>query len=77
LDDFLALSGRRLAIKLDVEYHECQVLEGMLRTLRDNRCVVQVEAVDTRDQLIAMMTQAGYDLVRSLVPNYVFRRRGA
>jgi FkbM family methyltransferase len=72
IDDMLSLSGRSLAIKIDVEHYECKVLAGMKRTLQQNRCIVQIEAFETRDQVIAMMTAAGYDLVRNFSPNFVF-----
>ena len=72
LDDLLSLSGRRLAIKIDVERYECHVLAGMTRTLRENRCVVQIEAFESRDQVISIMADAGYNLVASFSPNFVF-----
>jgi FkbM family methyltransferase len=72
LDDMLSLSGHNLAIKIDVEHYECKVLAGMKRTLRQNRCIVQIEAFDTRDQVIATMAAAGYDLARNFSPNFVF-----
>lgn len=75
LDDELILSGQKLAIKIDVEHYECNVLAGMARTLRDNRCVVQIEAFETKDRVIAMMRDAGYDLVADYLPNYVFENR--
>lgn len=77
LDDLLSLSGQRLAIKIDVEHYECRVLTGMARTLRQNRCLVQVEAFETRDQVIAMMADAGYNLADSFSPNFVFASAGA
>jgi len=72
LDDVLSLSGRSLAIKIDVEHYECRVLAGMARTLGQNRCVVQIEAFETRDQVISIMAGAGYDLVADFSPNFVF-----
>lgn len=75
LDDVLALSGLKLAIKMDVEHHECHALAGMARTLRSNRCLVQIEAVETRDRVVAMMADAGYDLVADYLPNFVFENR--
>src|SRR5271170_2930993 len=72
LDDVLSLSGRSLAVKIDVEHFECNVLAGMERTLRQNRCIVQIEAFDTRDKVIATMTAAGYRLAVNFEPNYVF-----
>ncbi len=75
LDDVLSLAGQKLAIKIDVEHYECNVLAGMARTLRANRCLVQIEAFETRERVIAMMTDAGYDLVADFLPNFVFENR--
>jgi FkbM family methyltransferase len=76
LDDVLSLSGQTLAIKTDVEHYECHVLAGMTRTLGENRCLVQVEAFETRDQVISIMAGAGYGLVADFTPNYVFEPAG-
>lgn len=75
LDDLVSFAGKRLAIKMDVERHECEVLAGMQRTLRHNNCFVQIEAIGTLDQVVSTMAGAGYDLTLSLLPNFVFERR--
>jgi FkbM family methyltransferase len=72
LDNLLSLSDRSLAIKIDVEHYECKVLAGMKRTLQQNRCIVQIEAFETRDQVVAMMTAEGYKFVGEFSPNFVF-----
>jgi FkbM family methyltransferase len=72
LDDLLALSGERLAIKIDVERYECKVIAGMQRLLRQNTCLVQIEAFETRNEVVAMMAAAGYDFVEAFSPNFVF-----
>lgn len=78
LDDVVAFADRRLAVKIDVENYECQVLSGMMRTLRDNRCVVQIEAFENRrDQVMSIMADAGYRLALALSPNFVFENAGA
>jgi FkbM family methyltransferase len=77
LDDLLSIAGKRLAIKIDVERYECQVLTGMQRTLRSNTCLVQIEAFESKDQVIAMMAEAGYDLVETSAPNFVFENARA
>ena len=77
LDDVVSLAHRRLAVKIDVENYECQVLSGMMRTLRDNRCVVQIEAFETRDRVISIMAEAGYRLALALSPNFVFENADA
>jgi FkbM family methyltransferase len=72
LDDFVSFVEQTLAIKIDVEGHECEVLAGMRRTLRRNKCIVQIESFETRDQVISMMAEVGYGLVLALYPNFVF-----
>ena len=72
LDDVLSFSSCRIAIKIDVENYECKVLRGMERTLRQNECMIQVEAFETRDQVAQLLAAAGYDLVASFPPNFVF-----
>jgi FkbM family methyltransferase len=71
-DDVISFSNRRLAIKMDVENYECKVLAGMERTLRQNECMIQIEAFETRDQVTSLLAAAGYDLVASFPPNFVF-----
>jgi FkbM family methyltransferase len=74
LDDLLPLSGQRLAVKIDVEGYECKVVAGMQRLLRQNTCLVQIEAFETRDEVIALMAAASYDLADEFSPNLVFCR---
>ena len=62
-DDFVALAGQTLAIKIDVERYERKVLAGMVRTLRDNRGIVQIEVLEAREETTALMAAAGFRLV--------------
>lgn len=43
LDDALTVNGETVAIKIDVEGHELQVLRGATQFLRNNSCIVQIE----------------------------------
>jgi len=74
LDDFVALAGQTLAIKIDVERYERKVLTGMARTLRDNRGIVQIEVLEAREQTVALMSVAGFKLAQVFGPNLVFRK---
>ena len=76
LDDRVSLSGRTLAIKIDVEHYECKALAGMERTLRQNRCIVLVESYAKADEMKAIMTSFEYELVNDMMPNFVFENRG-
>jgi len=74
LDDFVTLTGRTLAIKIDVERYERKVLAGMTRTLRDNRGIVQIEVLEAREETIRLMATAGFKLAQDFGPNLVFRK---
>lgn len=74
LDDVVALSGKTLAIKIDIERYERKALAGMARTLRDNRGIVQIEVLVARDETVAMMEDAGYRLAQEFPPNLVFKK---
>ncbi len=73
-DDFVALTGQTLAIKIDVERYEREVLAGMARTLRDNRGIVQIEVLEAREETTALMSAAGFRLAQDFGPNLVFRK---
>jgi FkbM family methyltransferase len=73
-DDFVTLTGQRLAIKIDVERYERKVLAGMARTLRDNRGIVQIEVLEAREDTTALMAAAGFRLAQDFGPNLVFQK---
>jgi FkbM family methyltransferase len=73
-DDFVALAGKTLAIKIDVERYERKVLAGMVRTLRDNRGIVQIEVLEAREETMGLMSAAGFKLAQDFGPNLVFRK---
>ena len=74
LDDLISLSGKTLAIKIDVERYERKALAGMARTLRDNRGIALIEVLEAREQTTAMMADAGYILAQEFPPNLVFKK---
>jgi FkbM family methyltransferase len=73
-DDFMTLTGRTLAIKIDVERYERKVLAGMARTLRDNRGIAQIEVLEAREETVQLMTAAGFGLAQDFGPKLVFRK---
>jgi hypothetical protein len=77
LDEALSFENLRLAVKIDVEHYECEVINGMQRMLRKNRCLVQIEAFETRDKVLSTMAAAGYNLVADFSPNFVFENPSA
>jgi FkbM family methyltransferase len=74
LDDVTSLSGKTLAIKIDIERYERKALTGMARTLRDNRGIVQIEVLEAREETVALMADVGYTLAHEVPPNLAFRK---
>ena len=74
-DDVVPTTGKRLAIKIDIEGFECEALAGMTRLLRENRGIVQIESYDHEREVFAAMAAAGYALVTNMRPDFVFAKR--
>lgn len=68
-DDEFSFANKTILVKMDVEGSEFHALAGMERTLRDNRCYLQVELYSDRfEDLKAMFAGLGY---RYLKTNYI------
>ncbi len=61
-DDEYAYANKRIFIKVDVEGHEKQVLQGMRKTLQQNKIILQVEVLsdDRGEQITEEMQALGY-----------------
>jgi FkbM family methyltransferase len=67
LDDVLADSSRTAMIKIDVEGHECQVVNGARAFLSSNRCFLQIESSGANLALLtAKLGELGYQRVKTL-----------
>lgn len=78
LDDVLDLRDCFLVIKIDVEGHELQALEGMIRTLAENRVLMQIESFpENKDAVFAKLDALGLEQVGFVPPDdYVFASKG-
>lgn len=74
VDSLVDLSGKTLAIKMDVERHELEALAGMERLLTRNRGFIQIETLDTRSQVIEVMKGYGYSLVSDFYWDLFFEK---
>ena len=75
IDDFSDLSGRKIAMKIDVEGHELDVLRGMRRTLRENECLLQIEIYRENIPLVtALLSEIGYKLSQLIEHDHFFSR---
>jgi FkbM family methyltransferase len=75
VDNIVPLTGKTLAIKIDVEGFEREALAGMAQLLRENRGIVQIESYDHEAAVMATMADAGYALVTNMRPDFVFAKR--
>ena len=72
-DDAFAISGKTILVKMDVEGSEFHALAGMERTLRDNRCYLQVELYSERfEELKALFERLGYRFLRTTYIDHYF-----
>jgi FkbM family methyltransferase len=74
LDEATSFSGRTLAIKIDVEGFELEVLAGLKRTLKENRGIAQIESFDHRNDVVEFMRQSGYELVADFYCDLIFEK---
>lgn len=62
LDDVIKVRDQTLTIKIDVEGHELQVLEGAREVLSHNNCLLQIEsAPDQFAAVLALLKSIGYN----------------
>ena len=51
-DEHLNLNKEKLSLKIDVEGHEINVLEGINKTLTNNKCILQIEVFEKNFQSV-------------------------
>ena len=60
-DSFIKLIKEKIAIKIDVEGHELNVLQGMRDIIEKNKCVLQIEVFQKNyDELNKFLISLGY-----------------
>lgn len=80
VDGQLDFAGKLLVIKMDVESHELEAMDGLAALLEKNRCIVQVEVWDTPDgetarrlaHLEPLFARCGIKFVRAIVADHFF-----
>lgn len=71
LDNVLDCKDRMIAIKIDVEGHECEVVDGASGFLASNMCFLQVEStLEKFDELKQKLTGLGYKHIKTLHDHY-------
>ncbi len=63
IDNIMTLSNELLCVKIDVEGHEIQVINGMRETLTRNKCLLQIEIFGDRSKHSDILESFGYKLI--------------
>ena len=72
-DDLLDIKNSVIAIKIDVERHEEEVLYGINKLLENNKIVIQIEIFDERKkQIFDLLKNKNYYLIHSIDKDYYF-----
>ena len=72
-DNLLDIKKSIIAIKIDVERHEEEVLHGISNLLRDNKIIIQIEIFDERKKTIfGLLESKDYYLINSIKNDYYF-----
>jgi FkbM family methyltransferase len=71
LDEFMPLTGHRIAIKMDVEGHELSALNGMSNLLARNTCLLQLETFNPQE-IVLCLERLGYQSVWRSGSDYIF-----
>ena len=72
-DDLLDIKNSTIAIKIDVERHEEEVLYGINKLLENNKIVIQIEIFDERKkQIFDLLKNKNYYLIHSIKKDYYF-----
>ena len=72
-DDLLDIKDSVIAIKIDVERHEEEVLYGINKLLENNKIVIQIEIFEERKkQIFDLLENKNYYLIHSIEKDYYF-----
>ena len=73
-DDNFNYAGENIYIKIDVEGHECRVIEGMAKTLGKNKCVLQVEVFsENLEEICGLMERLGFKQMLCLGDDRIYK----
>ncbi len=76
LDTLLSVTGRSIAIKLDVEGHEANAIRGMAELIKRNRIYLQIEIWDANfDAMRKLLEELGLSCERRFMEHdYIFTK---
>jgi len=72
-DDLLNIKKSKIAIKIDVERHEEEVLLGIEKLLKNNEIIIQIEIFnERRKKIFAIFKSRNYHLINMIGKDYYF-----
>ena len=73
IDDYLPLISKTLLVKIDIEGYEENALKGMVNTLKNNKCFIQIELWDeNQDRMQALFDDMGYSAIKQIDADFYF-----
>jgi len=73
-DHVIKLKNKKIAIKIDVERHEYNVLEGITELIRKNKIFLQIELFEKRKKkIIKYLHSKGFIYLKRIRKDYFFR----
>lgn len=73
-DNLLNFRQKKIAIKIDVERHEEEVIMGITKLLKNNNIIIQIEIFDERkEKIFKIMNNRKYFLFNSVENDYFFK----
>jgi len=76
LDDRISYTDKVIGIKIDVEGHELQALEGMSAILKNNKCILQIESFNESGRKIQkLLGDCQYKLINTIDNDYYYIKR--
>lgn len=77
IDKAIVAIDRYILMKLDVEGHEAQVLQGLTQTVANNKVVMQVEIFEQQhDQVFAEVERLGLRTIHKIYPDHYLTNMG-
>lgn len=73
-DNLINLKNKKIAIKIDVERHEKNVLDGMIDILRNNKIIIQIELFEERKkEIIQHLKKDSYIHFHTIKKDHYFK----
>ena len=73
-DNILKINKSKIVIKIDVERHEQEVLNGMSKLLKNNKIIIQMEIFKKiKKNILKLMTRLNFKHINTIKKDYYFK----